>query len=239
MNAVIFQHMESNPPGKFLQILQAQDVACRIIRTASESIKDFDALAPDLVMIMGGSPGVYQAQDYPFLKEEIMILEKRLAADEPTLGICLGAQLMAAALGEKVFKGPQGPEVGWFDLTLTPSGLGSPVRAYAGRKIMQWHGDTFDLPGDAVLLASSAAYTNQIFSHGRHAIAFQGHVEVTDAILNDWFVEDAGKFVGRSEELQIIRSDTKRNIEAMNRATDIFLKEWLLQVMPQQENAHA
>ena len=239
MQAVIFQHMSSNGPGTLLDILQEHNISCRTVYTAYEDITTFDALAPDLMIVMGGSPGVYQASDYPFLRHEQRILEKRLAADRPTIGICLGAQLMAAALGAKVYKGEQGPEVGWFDLTLTAEGKASPANAFESTRIMQWHGDTFDFPVGARLLASSEKYKHQIFTHGRNAIAFQGHIEVTADILADWYVGDAALFVKHPKLLHSLRQDTAQYVKDMTNATQTFMKEWLADVLPQREDKHA
>lgn len=239
MKAVIFQHMASNPAGTLQTVMEKHGIECHVIRTASEDISSFDALAPDILMAMGGSPGVYQADDYPFLKDEIRIIEKRLAADKPYLGICLGTQMMAAALGAKVYKGEAGPEIGWFDLELLPQAQGTALEAYRGQKVMQWHGDTFDLPRDAKLLASSAQYAHQIISYGRHAIGFQGHVEVTAPILADWYVQDAGVFVKHPELHRTLRADTAAYAQGMTMATEAFMTEWLAQVLPEAKRKHA
>lgn len=239
MQAVIFQHTSSGGPGALLEAVRAHNINCRIMTTAYEDIADFDALAPDLLIVMGGAPGVYQASDYPFLQHEQRILEKRLAADRPTIGICLGAQLIAAAMGAKVYKGEHGPEIGWFDMTLTAAGQSSPVNAFEATKIMQWHGDTFDFPAGATLLAGSQKYPHHIFTHGRNVIAFQGHIEVTADILADWYVDDAALFVKHSERLHALRQDTAQYVKGMTNATQTFMKEWLADVLPQREAKHA
>ncbi|MBD0175356.1 glutamine amidotransferase-related protein, partial [Acinetobacter baumannii] len=111
-----------------------------------------------LTIILGGPIGVYETEDYPFLKDEIALLKQRLAADKPTLGICLGAQLIAHALGAKVYAGHQ-KEIGWgaLSLSLRPNQVLSPLLNNV--HVLHWHGDTFDLPENAVLLASSEIYT--------------------------------------------------------------------------------
>ncbi len=239
MKAVIFQHMASGGPGSLLDSFKVQGIECQIIHTVHEDLSHFDALSPDILLVMGGAPGVYQADQYPFLKDEQRILEKRLAADKPTIGICLGAQLMAAALGARVYKGEQGSEIGWFDLSLTPEGMASPASSFANTKIMQWHGDTFELPKDVTLLASSVKYPHQIFKYGKNAVAFQGHIEVTAQSLADWFVEDAGTLLRHEGLLEKLRHDTAQHAKSMTNAAQSFMDDWLETVLPQREKTHA
>lgn len=103
-----------------------------------------------LTIILGGPIGVYETEDYPFLKDEIALLKQRLAGDKPTLGICLGAQLIAHALGAKVYAGHQ-KEIGWspLSLSLRPNQVLSPLLNNV--HVLHWHGDTFDLPENAAL----------------------------------------------------------------------------------------
>lgn len=239
MKAVIFQHMASNGPGTLKDVLVAEGFDCPIIYTSYEDISGFDALNPDVLVVMGGAPGVYQADDFHFLKHEQRTLEQRLAADKPTIGICLGAQLMAAALGARVYKGEQGPEIGWFDLHVNEAGTASPIKSFSNKPVMQWHGDTFDFPSGAKLLASSDKYNNQIFQYGRNSMGFQCHVEVTAPILADWYVQDAGMFMNDRKMLEKLRHDTAQHINSMTTATQRFMKDWLTQVLPAEERRHA
>ncbi|MFL9609825.1 glutamine amidotransferase [Methylobacillus sp. Pita2] len=152
----------------------------------------------DLLVILGGPIGVYQTTDFPFLQTVTDVAETRLQHGQPTLGICLGAQIMARALGAKVYAGEAGKEIGWSPLSLTAEGRQSPLSALGEEPVLHWHGDTFDLPQGAVRLASSALYANQAFAYGKHGLALQFHIEVTAAGLERWYVGHVGELGGSS-----------------------------------------
>ena len=139
------------------------------------------------------------------------MLERRLAADLPTLGICLGAQLMARALGARVYPGP-GKEIGWSPLTLTEAGHASPLVHLAGDKtsMLHWHGDTFDLPEGATLLASTDLCRHQAFSWGRAALGFQCHPEAQAAALERWLIGNACEIAGAGLSVPRLREDATR-----------------------------
>lgn len=224
--AVIFQHMLSAGPGSLVDILQELGFAIEIIHTAHQDIKNFDALTPDLLIIMGGSPGVYQADHFPFLHDEMRIIRERVLAGKPYLGICLGAQLMAQAMGGRVYKGTKGSEVGWQDITLNEAGLSSPIKYFDGVKVMQWHGDTFETPSAATLLASSDKYA-QVFSLGDHAIGFQCHIEMKPEGIADWMVQDADYFVSHDDMRDNFRTLAPVCNPLMTSAAKAFMKDWL------------
>lgn len=143
----------------------------------------------DVLVILGGNMGVYEADAHPWLTPEIAAIAARLDARRPTLGLCLGAQLMAAALGARVVKGAAGQEIGWRPLALTEAGQQSPLAPLSGSRVMQWHGDTFDLPAGAAHLAMSETYAHQAFSAGPHALALQFHLETTPEGLELWLAD--------------------------------------------------
>ncbi len=153
----------------------------------------------DLLIVLGGSMGVYERAAHPWIDDEIALVAARLNAKGPTLGLCFGAQLMAAALGARVYQGPA-PEIGWPALKLTEAGRASPLAPLDGVGVMQWHGDTFDLPAGATHLAQSAAYAHQAFSAGPHALALQFHLELTEKGFEGWMAhpEDEGGMLARS-----------------------------------------
>lgn len=139
-----------------------------------------------LTIILGGPIGVYETDDYPFLQQEIDLLKVRLKENLPTLGICLGAQLIAHALGAKVYAGQQ-KEIGWSQLSIsdTANNLLAPLM---DTPVLHWHGDTFDLPEQAELLASSEIYPHQAFSVGKNILALQFHLEVAADSLEKWLI---------------------------------------------------
>ena len=129
----------------------------------------------DLVVVLGGPIGAYEQEDYPFIADEIAILRARVAANRPTLAICLGAQILAQALGARVYAGTK--EIGWAPLKLTEAGQRSVLRDIGrdATPVLHWHGDTFDLPDGADRLASTPECANQAFSLGATLALMKNH----------------------------------------------------------------
>ena len=186
--ALIITHLQQEGSCALGHTIVDRGLRIHTRNSPRHGLDDIDPLCPDLLVVMGGPVGVYQADDYPFLKQEIEILEKRIAADLPTIGSCLGSQLIAAALGEKVYVGEQGKEVGWKPLKVTGAGMETPAKVLDGTQtnMFHWHGDTFDLPKGAQLLAKTDQYENQIFSFGQNTLGLQCHPEVQKNQLNEW-----------------------------------------------------
>ena len=139
-----------------------------------------------LTIILGGPIGVYETEDYPFLIEEIEGLKQRLNANKPTIGICLGAHLIAHALGAKVYAGHQ-KEIGWSPLEIKNLDQ-NPLSGLENIHVLHWHGDTFDLPSQATLLASSEIYPNQAFAVGNNILALQFHLEINQHSFEKWLI---------------------------------------------------
>jgi GMP synthase-like glutamine amidotransferase len=138
------------------------------------------------MVAMGGPMSVNDEAELPWLAEEKRLIGDAVRAGTPFWGVCLGVQLLAAALGARVYSGPE-PEVGLLPVELTEEGRADPVFAgYDDRLVtLQWHGDTFDLPAGATRLASSPAYANQAFRYGR-AYGVQFHLEVSADMAREW-----------------------------------------------------
>lgn len=183
---------------------------------------------PDLLVVLGGPIGAYEDDIYPFLRDELALLQGRLARGGATLGICLGAQLMARALGARVYPGPR-KEIGWAPLTLSAAGQASPLSHLAAGPVLHWHGDTFDLPEGAVHLASSEITPNQAFSwaDGR-ALALQFHGEVTAPGLERWYIGHACE-IAATPGLTVpgLRADSRSHGDAVVRHGTACFDEWL------------
>ena len=160
------------------------------IRYHEAGVDRFDAdtlLAPDLVVVLGGPIGVYEADVYPFVTGEVAAIAARLRANKPLLGICLGAQMMASALGARVAPGPV-KEIGFAPLTLTPMGQSSVLAPLAGVPVLHWHGDNCELPADCLGLASTAHCPVQAFVRSPSQLALQFHLETEPARFESWLV---------------------------------------------------
>ncbi len=162
----------------------------------------------DAILLMGGGMGANDDDRYPWLAEEKRFIERCLLAGGKMVGVCLGAQLIAAASGARVYRNPH-KEIGWFPVDLTPAGRRSPL--FEGWPdsftALHWHGDTFDLPAGAVHLASSAATERQAFLLGGRALGLQFHPELDAPLLESFMAENpaelaAAEFVQPPAEIR-------------------------------------
>jgi GMP synthase (glutamine-hydrolysing) len=180
----------------------------------------------DLLIVLGGPIGAYEDETYPFLVAEKELIAARLRARRPTLGICLGAQLMAASLGARVYPGPA-KEIGWAQVELTEAGRAGPFAALAEVPLLHWHGDTFDLPPDAVLLASTALYPHQAFAIGHHALACQFHPEADGQGIERWLIGHTGELARAGISVGALRAESARCGPAAGAAGRAVLAQWL------------
>ena len=221
-------HVAFEDLGSFEQILREADYEVDYVSATSGELDEIRPEADDLLVVLGGPISVNDIAEYPFLGLELEILEKRLAANRPTLGICLGAQMIAAALGAKVYPG-QRKEIGWSPIQLTDAGSRSALRHLVGVgvNVLHWHGETFDIPEGAEHLASSALYPNQAFSHG-NALALQFHPEVTARGLEQWFIGHTAE-IHQTDGVSVnqLREDTALYADTLQARAYGFFSEWL------------
>lgn len=181
-----------------------------------------------LTVILGGPIGVYETEDYPFLENEIARLKQRLKANKPTLGICLGAQLIAHALGAKVYAGHQ-KEIGWSQLEIKAV-ANNPLAPLEHVEVLHWHGDTFDLPDNATLLASSAIYPNQAFSVGNNILALQFHLEVVGHNFEKWLIGHTCEIRQAGLSIPQLRQDNLNYAAQLETRTAQVIQHFLTQL---------
>ena len=229
--ACVVQHIRCEPPGIFADLLRARDIAIVTVEIdEGNELPDWQDI--DLVVAMGGPMGAYDEVHHPWLAGEKQWIAQAVRAGKPYLGVCLGAQLLAASLGAKVSAGPA-PEVGVLPVTLTAEGLADPVFSVLDQNFpaLQWHGDTFDVPAGGVHLGSSAAYRNQAFRFGEVAYAVQFHVEVTGHMLSQWqyvpaYRESARNALGETGFESLARAFGRASSSMAASATILF-NRWL------------
>ena len=179
------QHIACEPPAAFEDELLARGLELRRVELdEGEALPDWREFAA--IIVMGGPMGAYEDAAHPWLAAEKRLIREAVGADVPVWGVCLGAQLLAAALGARVYRGDR-PEVGLLPVDLAPGAAADPVFEAAPSRFatLQWHGDSFDLPAGATLLASSPAYPNQAFRIGR-SYGLQFHLEVSLGLATEW-----------------------------------------------------
>ncbi len=188
--ALIIRHVPHEGVAGYREPIEAAGYHVDRIDVADPAFATLDLRAPDLLIMMGGPMGVYEQDQYPWIACQLRRLSQRLEADRPTLGVCFGAQMMAAALGAHVYPGPH-KEVGFRPVTVRTEALDGPLRHLVGVPVLHWHGDTFTRPANVELLASSHVYDHQAFRRGRNILALQFHAEMGldprfDAWLEQW-----------------------------------------------------
>jgi GMP synthase (glutamine-hydrolysing) len=199
------------------------------VRYHDAGVERFDAetlAAPDLVIVLGGPIGVYEGEIYPFLTAEIAAVSARLKADKPMLGICLGAQLMAASLGARVAPGPQ-KEIGWAPLTLTDAGHASVLAPLGVTPVLHWHGDNCDLPAGCERLASTTHCPVQAFARTPSQFALQFHLETEPARFENWLVGHTVELGKAGIDPRTLRAQAKAHGAATAAAGRAVLSAWL------------
>jgi GMP synthase (glutamine-hydrolysing) len=228
--ALVLSHVAFEDLGSLDKPLRERGFDVESVDVATARFPLLQAEYCDLLALLGGPIGVYDQQDYPFLKDELACISQRLQARKPILGICLGAQLMAAALGSRVYPGQQGAEIGWSPLqaapnTDTPDWFAPLLEP--GVSVFHWHGDTFDLPSGALHLAKSALYDSQAFAIGDFALGLQFHPEVTAAGLERWYVGHACELRHAGLAPASLRSAARQHAAALAAAAARFWNLWL------------
>jgi GMP synthase (glutamine-hydrolysing) len=225
-SCLVLRHVAFEGPGVLGALLPDYGFDTRVCEIGVEPAPEAEIAACDLLVVLGGPIGVYETEAYPFLIPEQAAIAARLAAKKPTLGICLGAQLMAAALGAKVAPGPA-KEIGYAPVTLTDAGRASPLAHLEGVPVLHWHGDAFGLPVGAENLAFTDVCPHQAFALGAYALGLQFHIEVEPATLESWLIGHTVELGKAGIDPRDLRAQAARTGAATMAAGGKVLRAWL------------
>ncbi|MBI3144963.1 MAG: glutamine amidotransferase [Pseudogulbenkiania sp.] len=229
MKCLALRHLAFEDLGIFDAVLKQHGYEVEYRQAGIDRMTDDDWLGSELVVVLGGPIGVYEQADYPWLGGEIDAVAKRLAKGLPTLGICLGAQIMATALGARVYPG-KAKEIGWGVVSLSPTGARSSLSALQGAPVLHWHGDTFDLPAGTEWLASTELTPHQAFAYGRNALALQFHPEVDGHLIEAWLIGHSGELQHAGLSVAELRAASHRFADEAAQAGSAMLSAWLQQL---------
>lgn len=228
--AIAISHLCFEDAGTLEDAVTARGLSFRYLQAGVDDL--VPAKDADILVVLGGPIGVYELDRYPFLKSEFAVIETMLARGKPVVGICLGAQLIAAVLGARVYPARE-KEIGWGLIGLTPDGRKSPLVALNENKcrVLHWHGDTFDLPAGATWLAETAIAPYQAFSANRgKVLALQFHVEPHAAKIERWLIGHTLELTTSGIDLHKLRADTQRYGPGLEKASRKLFDDWLDQV---------
>ncbi len=195
MRVYVLQHVPFEELGNIQPWLTQQNAEVHYCRLyANDPLPDVNET--DLLIVLGGPMSVNDESHYPWLVAEKAFLAQAIAAEKPIVGICLGAQLIASCQGARIYSN-YAKEIGWFDITAVAA-YGDVLSLPASMHVFHWHGETFELPANAVLLASSVACNNQIFQLGQRVIGLQCHLETTADNARSMVLHCADELTGGS-----------------------------------------
>jgi GMP synthase (glutamine-hydrolysing) len=223
-NAVAIYHVAFEDAGTLGPVLEERGIALQYLQAGVEDLSP--ALDADLLLVLGGPIGIYEVGRYPFLKDELKTVEAVVKKGTPVIGICLGAQALAAVLAARVYPGAQA-ELGWDELILTDEGKASPLGVLESLRVLNWHGDTFDLPSGAMRLASTPLTPNQAFSYGPKVLALQFHVELPERDMERWLIGHTLELAKNNVDLAEMRESTARYAPPTNAASGKLFNSWL------------
>ncbi len=229
---LVFQHVAAEPLGTLDPLIRARGHRIRFVNFEREPGAQPDVERYRGLVVLGGPMNVEDHARRPHLRTELRAIERMLELNRPVLGICLGAQLLAHALGAPVTRASR-PEIGWYPLHTTADGRTDPVLAPLGERapVFQWHGCRFDIPRDAVHLARSDGCEQQAFRWGERAYGFQFHLEMDAPLVERWLANPAYRdelaTSGLPHDADAIRAQTREHIAAMQRRAGAVFNNFL------------
>jgi len=223
---LVLRHVSFEDLGTLAGILARARFAQRYAEVGIDRLVGTDIQACDLLVVLGGPIGVYEEQAYPFLVEETKLIGERLRAARPTLGICLGAQLMAKALGANVAPGPE-KEIGLAPLDLTAEARATPLRLLEGVPVLNWHGDNLDLPQGCERLAFTRLCPVQAFRKGPNLLGLQFHIEADAHRMESWLIGHTVELGKANVDPRALRNDIARHGRMLQQTAHAVFNEWL------------
>lgn len=224
--ALTIRHLHFEDLGTLEALLNARGYRVQYVEAPLGGLSNLDVLSPDLLIVLGGPIGAYDDALYPFLSAEVELVRQRLDSARPLLGICLGAQLIARALGANVY--PLGTkEIGFAPLTLTAAGHASPLAALEDVAVLHWHGDQFDIPVGAEHLAATPIGAHQAFTLGSQVLALQFHLEADPAHLESWLVGHASELHQAGIDPRTLRAQAQDARGTLVEAAHQVIGRWL------------
>lgn len=223
------RHLAFEDLGLLAPLLQQRGFGPpRVVDAGVDDFGTVDLDTVDLLVVLGGPIGAFDDARYPWLADEVALIRRRLAGGRPLLGICLGAQLMARALGAAVAPMAHGrKEIGYGSVTLTAAGLASPLAALQGQPVLHWHGDQFALPPGLPSLAQSALCPHQAFMPHPAALALQFHLEADPRRIEQWLIGHVAELAQAGIDIATLRADAARHGPGLAVALERVVDEWL------------
>jgi GMP synthase (glutamine-hydrolysing) len=225
-SAVAVRHVLFEDLGILESLLTERGYSIRYLDAGVDLVDAAIISSADLVIVLGGPIGVYDTDRYPFLADERAAIGMRLALDKPTLGICLGAQLMAQALGAEVTSTGRA-EIGYSLLSLTDQGRASVLASLESVPVLHWHGDQFDIPPGALRLAQTPGFPNQAFSIGARILGLQFHLEAEPMQIERWLIGHAHELAAHQIDPGTIRRDADQFGQNLARVARTIFAAWL------------
>ncbi|MGZ7455467.1 glutamine amidotransferase [Pseudomonas sp. Ma2-10] len=224
--AIALRHIHFEDVGTLDAILAEEGYSLIYLDPTVDAIYSEQVLQADLLIVLGGPIGAHDEHLYPFLQDELKLVRQRVASGNPLLGICLGAQLIARAMHANVY--PMGvKEIGFSPLTLTATGQESPLAALMDTPVLHWHGDQFDVPEGAALLASTPMGAHQAFAVGNTILGLQFHLEADTANIEQWLVGHASELAQTGIDPVALRSEAINLGDRLTRAAGHVMRAWL------------
>ena len=224
--AIAIRHLDFEDLGTLEPLLVTRGYAVRYLDATTDELRTVDTATADLLVVLGGPIGAFDDAIYPFIGDELAVILQRLESRRPLVGICLGAQLIARALGASV-SSMGVKEIGFAPLTLAEEGEASSLAALGKVPVLHWHGDRFDIPAGATRLAGTAICANQAFSIDSHVLALQCHLEADPGRIERWLVGHACELATAGVDPRALRAEAQALQSDLPLAAQMAFASWL------------